>query len=118
MLGDVYKRQTVTGLINRDQLVGPWQVPVSDYAMTRSGFAGVSGEAMSIGERTPAAIINPAAAARISVAEAVTNILPSGISKLSDVKLSANWMGSPEKLDGDQDLYEAVEAIGMGLCPQ
>ena len=110
--------RTVTGLINRDQLVGPWQVPVSDYAMTRSGFAGVSGEAMSIGERTPAAIINPAAAARISVAEAVTNILPSGISKLSDVKLSANWMGSPEKLDGDQDLYEAVEAIGMGLCPQ
>ena len=73
---------------------------------------------MSIGERTPAAIINPAAAARISVAEAVTNILPSGISKLSDVKLSANWMGSPEKLDGNQDLYEAVEAIGMGLCPQ
>ncbi|HJM59628.1 MAG TPA: AIR synthase-related protein, partial [SAR86 cluster bacterium] len=91
---------------------------VSDYAMTRSGFAGVSGEAMSIGERTPAAIINPAAAARISVAEAVTNILPSGISKLSDVKLSANWMGSPENLDGDQDLYEAVESIGMGLCPK
>ena len=110
--------RTVTGLINRDQLIGPWQVPVSDYAMTRSGFAGVSGEAMSIGERTPAAIINPAAAARISVAEAVTNILPSGISKLSDVKLSANWMGSPEKLDGDQDLYEAVEAIGMELCPE
>jgi phosphoribosylformylglycinamidine synthase len=110
--------RTVTGLISRDQLVGPWQVPVSDYAMTRSGFSGASGEAMSIGERTPTAIINPAAAARISVAEAVTNILPSGISKLSDIKLSANWMGSPEKLDGNQDLYEAVEAIGMGLCPK
>ena len=110
--------RTVTGLISRDQLVGPWQVPVSDYAMTRSGFTGNSGEAMSIGERTPSAILNPAAAARISVAEAVTNILPSGVSSLSDIKLSANWMGSPDKLDGNQDLYEAVEAIGMGLCPK
>ena len=110
--------RTVTGLINRDQLVGPWQVPVSDYAMTRSGFAGDSGEAMSIGERTPSAIFNPSASARISVAEAVTNILPSGVSKLSDIKLSANWMGSPERLDGNQDLYEAVEAIGMDLCPK
>ena len=110
--------RTVTGLVNRDQLVGPWQVPVSDYAMTRSGFTGNSGEAMSIGERTPSAILNPAAAARISVAEAVTNILPSGVSRLSDIKLSANWMGSPEKLDGNQDLYQAVEAIGMDLCPK
>ena len=110
--------RTVTGLITRDQLVGPWQVPVSDYAMTRSGFTGVSGEAMSIGERTPAAIINPASAARMSVAEAVTNILPSGISNLSDIKLSANWMGSPNNFTGDQDLYEAVEAIGMDLCPK
>ena len=110
--------RTVTGLIKRDQLVGPWQVPVSDYAMTRSGFTGASGEAMSIGERTPAALLNPAASARISVAEAVTNLLPSGVSDLSHIKLSANWMGSPEKLDGDQDLYEAVEAIGMDLCPK
>ena len=110
--------RTVTGLVNRDQLVGPWQVPVSDYAMTRSGFAGDSGEAMSIGERTPVALLSPAASARISVAEAVTNLLPSGISDLSNIKLSANWMGSPEKLDGDQDLYEAVEAIGMNLCPK
>ncbi len=85
--------------------------------MTRSGFTGNSGEAMSIGERTPSAILNPAAAARISVAEAVTNILPSGVSSLSDIKLSANWMGSPDKLDGNQDLYDAVKAIGEDLCP-
>ncbi len=110
--------RTVTGLISRDQLVGPWQVPVSDYAMTRSSFSGSSGEAMSIGERTPAAVIDSAATARISVAEAVTNILSSGVSELSNIKLSANWMGSPDKFDGDQDLYDAVEAIGMGLCPE
>ena len=110
--------RTVTGLITRDQLIGPWQVPVSDHSISLSGFIGKTGEAMSIGERSPCAILNPAATARISVAEAVTNILASGISQLSDVKLSANWMGSPGRLDGDQDLYEAVEAIGMGLCPE
>ena len=110
--------RTVTGLIARDQLVGPWQVPVSDHSISRSSFVGKSGEAMSIGERSPCAILNPAASARISVAEAVTNILPSGVSKLSDIRLSANWMGSPGRLDGDQDLFEAVEAIGMNLCPE
>ena len=110
--------RSITGLIARDQLIGPWQVPVSDYALCKSSFSGDSGEAMAIGERTPLALLDSKAAARISVAEVVTNILPSGISNISDIKLSANWMGSPGKLNGDQDLFEAVKAIGMELCPK
>ena len=110
--------RTVTGLISRDQLVGPWQVPVADHSITASGFTGKSGEAMSIGERTPNAVLDAAATARLSVAESVTNILSSGVKQISDIKLSANWMGAPDRLDGDQDLYEAVETIGMELCPE
>ena len=110
--------RTVTGLIARDQLVGPWQVPVADHSISSSGFRGTSGEAMSIGERTPNALLNAAATARLSVAESVTNILSSGVNNIADIKLSANWMGAPDRLDGNQDLYEAVEAIGMGLCPE
>tara|TARA_B000000475_G_scaffold256430_1_gene236875 strand:+ start:1 stop:3534 length:3534 start_codon:yes stop_codon:yes gene_type:complete len=110
--------RSITGLIARDQLIGPWQVPVSDYALCKSSFSGGSGEAMAIGERTPLALLDSKAAARISVAEVVTNILPSGISNISDIKLSANWMGSPGKLNGDQDLFEAVKAVGMELCPK
>lgn len=110
--------RTVTGLIVRDQMIGPWQVPVSDHCITRTSFTGMSGEAMSIGERTPCAILDPAAAARISVAEAVTNIMSSGIRNLSDLKLSANWMGAPDRLSGDQDLHQAVKTVGMDLCPK
>ena len=110
--------RTVTGLIKRDQMVGPWQVPVSDYGLCMSGFSSSSGEAMAVGERSPLSLINSKSAARISVAEVVTNIVSSGISNISDIKLSANWMGSPGKLDGSKDLYDAVESIGMELCPQ
>ena len=108
--------RSVTGLIARDQFVGPWQVPVADYGLCKTSFAGKSGEAMAIGERTPLSLISSKSAAKISVAEVITNIIPSGIAKLSDIKLSANWMGSPGKLDGNKDLFEAVEAIGMDLC--
>ena len=110
--------RSVTGLIARDQFVGPWQVPVADYGLCKTSFAGKSGEAMAIGERTPLSLISSKSAAKISVAEVITNIIPSGIAKLSDIKLSANWMGSPGKLDGNKDLFEAVEAIGMDLCPK
>ena len=110
--------RSITGLIARDQLVGPWQVPVSDYGLCKAAFSGKSGEAMAMGERTPLALLNASASAKIAVAEVVTNILPSGISNISDIKLSANWMGSPGKLQGNKDLFEAVEAIGMGLCPE
>ena len=110
--------RSITGLISRDQMVGPWQVPVADNSVTLSGFSSSTGEAMAIGEKTPCAIINSKAASRMAVGEAVTNIVSSGIEKLSDIKISANWMGAPDKLKGDQDLYEAVEAVGMDLCPK
>ena len=109
--------RSITGLIARDQFVGPWQVPVSDYGLCKTSFEGNSGEAMAIGERTPLSLLDSRAAAKISVAEVVTNIISSGISRLSDIKLSANWMGAPGKLQGNRDLFEAVEAIGMDLCP-
>ena len=110
--------RSITGLISRDQMVGPWQVPVADNSVTLSSFFSSTGEAMSIGERTPCSVINSSAASRMAVAEAVTNIISSGIEKLSDIKLSANWMGAPEKLSGNQDLFQAVEAVGMDLCPK
>ena len=110
--------RTVTGLISRDQMVGPWQVPVADNAVTLSSFFSTTGEAMSIGERTPCAVIDSVAASRMAVGEAVTNIISSGVENLSDLKLSANWMGAPDKLNGNQDLYQAVEAVSMDLCPK
>ena len=110
--------RSITGLISRDQMVGPWQVPVADNSVTLSGFFSSTGEAMAIGEKTPCAIINSQAASRMAVGEAVTNIMSSCIEKLSDIKISANWMGAPDKLKGDQDLFEAVEAVGMDLCPK
>ena len=110
--------RSITGLISRDQMVGPWQVPVADNSVTLSSFFSSTGEAMAIGEKTPCAIINSKAASRMAVGEAVTNIISSGIEQLSDIKISANWMGAPDKLKGDQDLYEAVEAVGMDLCPK
>jgi len=110
--------RSITGLVARDQFVGPWQVPVSDYGLCKSTFSGNCGEAMAMGERTPLSLIDSSAAARISIAEVVTNILPSGIKDISDIKISANWMGSPNRLNGAQDLYEAVSAVGMELCPK
>ncbi|KAF8922099.1 CobB/CobQ-like glutamine amidotransferase domain-containing protein [Mucidula mucida] len=103
--------RSVTGLVTRDQMVGPYQVPVADVAVTRTtyGFDVLTGEAMAIGERTPLALLNPAASARMAIGEALTNLVASHISDLSLVKLSANWMGG---------LYAAVNAIGMELCPQ
>ena len=110
--------RSVTGLISRDQMVGKWQVPVSDNAVTLSGFNSITGEAMSIGERTPLAIINAEASARMAVAESVTNIISSGIESIKDIKLSANWMGCPDLDYGNQDLYNAVKTVGQDLCPK
>ena len=84
--------RTVGGLVCRDQLVGPWQVPVSDAAVTALGFDGVAGEAMAMGERTPLAVFNPAASGRMAVGEAITNVLSAGITALQAVRMSANWM--------------------------
>jgi phosphoribosylformylglycinamidine synthase len=109
--------RSVGGLVARDQMVGPWQVPVADSAVTLHGFHGFKGEAMAIGERTPLAVVNSPAAARMAVAEAVSNIASAPIEKLADVRLSANWMAAAGEQGQDAALYAAVKAVGMDLCP-
>jgi len=109
--------RTVSGLVHRDQMVGPWQVPVADCGITLRDYDGYAGEAMAIGERTPLALINPAASARMAVSEALTNLAGTGLRDLSTVKLSANWMAASNQPGEYQALYEAVTAVGMELCP-
>ncbi|HVY22278.1 MAG TPA: phosphoribosylformylglycinamidine synthase [Steroidobacteraceae bacterium] len=109
--------RTVGGLVSRDQFVGPWQVPVSDVAVTVSDYFGNSGEAMSMGERTPSALLNAAAAARMSVAEAITNIVAADIDSIKEVRLSANWMAACGEPGEDADLYAAVKTVGEEFCP-
>lgn len=109
--------RTVGGLITRDQMVGPWQIPVSDVAVAAVTFDSDRGEAMAMGERTPLAVINPAAAARMAIAEAITNITAADIAKLSDIKLSANWMAAAGHNDEDQHLYDSVKAVGEEFAP-
>ncbi len=108
--------RTVGGLSHRDQMVGPWQVPVADCAVTLADFKGFAGEAMSMGERTPLAAIDAAASGRMAVAEAITNLLAAPI-ELPRVKLSANWMAACGEPGEDADLYATVKAVGMELCP-
>ncbi len=109
--------RTVGGMVYRDQMVGPWQVPVADAAITLNSFTGFGGEALAVGERTPLAIIDSAAAARVAVGEALTNIAGSGLASIEDIVLSANWMASAGTPGEDARLYEAVHAVGMELCP-
>ncbi|CAK5268365.1 unnamed protein product [Mycena citricolor] len=111
--------RSVTGLVTRDQMVGPWQVPVADVAVTRStyGFDVVCGEAMAMGERTPLALLSAASSARIAVAESLTNLAAACVGDLSRVKLSANWMCAASEAGEGAGLYAAVQAVGMDLCP-
>jgi len=109
--------RSVTGLVARDQMVGLWQVPVSDCAVTLTDYDGYTGEAMAMGERTPAAVLNGPASGRMAVGEAISNIVAACIDKLSDVKLSANWMAACGHAGEDAKLYETVKAVGMELCP-
>lgn len=109
--------RTVTGLCSRDQMVGPWQVPVADAAVTASGYQAYTGEAMAMGERTPLALLSAGASARMAVAEAITNIASAPIAQLGDIKLSANWMAPAGHPGEDARLYEAVQAVGAELCP-
>ena len=108
--------RSVGGLTHRDQMVGPWQVPVADCAVTLADYQGFAGEAMSMGERTPLATSNAAASGRMAVAEAITNLLAAPI-ELQRVKLSANWMAACGEPGQDAALYDTVEAVGMALCP-
>jgi phosphoribosylformylglycinamidine synthase len=109
--------RSVTGMVARDQMVGPWQVPVADVAVTASSFDSYQGEAMSLGERTPIALINYAASARMAVGEALTNIAAADIGDLKRINLSANWMAAAGHPGEDAGLYEAVKAVGEELCP-
>ena len=108
--------RAVGGLTHRDQMVGPWQVPVADVAVTLADYAGFAGEAMSMGERTPLASLNAAASGRMAVAEAITNLLAAPI-ELPRVKLSANWMAACGEPGEDAALYDTVKAVGLALCP-
>ncbi|MBS0286162.1 MAG: phosphoribosylformylglycinamidine synthase [Proteobacteria bacterium] len=109
--------RTVGGLTARDQMVGPWQVPVADCAVSATNFQDFTGEAMSMGERSPIAITNAAASARMSVSEAVLNILAANIKDLSQIRLSCNWMAAANVSDQEEKLFAAVEAVGKELCP-
>ncbi|WP_439114297.1 phosphoribosylformylglycinamidine synthase [Hydrogenophaga sp.] len=108
--------RTVGGLSHRDQMVGPWQVPVADCAVTLADFSGFAGEAMAMGERTPLASLDAAASGRMAVAEAITNLLAAPI-ELPRVKLSANWMAACGEPGEDAALFDTVKAVGMELCP-
>ncbi len=109
--------RSVGGLVARDQMVGPWQTPVADVAVTASGFTGYTGEAMAMGERSPIALLSSPASARMAVAEAITNIASANIARLQDIALSANWMAAGGTKGEDANLFDAVEAVGMELCP-
>ncbi|MBI2517686.1 MAG: phosphoribosylformylglycinamidine synthase [Opitutae bacterium] len=107
----------VSGLICRDQMVGPWQVPVADCGVTAATFDVYTGEAMAMGERTPVAVNNAAASARLAVGEALTNLAATQIGDLGKVNLSANWMAAPAVPGDAADLYAAVKTVGLDLCP-
>jgi phosphoribosylformylglycinamidine synthase len=109
--------RSVTGMVSRDQMVGPWQVPVADAGVTLTSYDAYVGEAMAMGERTPLAMLDAPASGRMAVAEAITNIASARIARLQDVKLSANWMAAAGHPGEDQALFDTVRAVGMELCP-
>ena len=109
--------RSITGQVVRDQMVGPWQVPVADYAMTTSSYQSYHGEVMAMGERTPLAIINAPASARMAVGEAITNLAATSIGQISQIKLSANWMCAAGQGAENSKLYATVKALGMEFCP-
>jgi phosphoribosylformylglycinamidine synthase len=108
----------VGGLTARDQMIGPWQIPVADCAITYAGFDGQAGEAMAIGERTPLALLDAAASARMAVGEAITNLMAAPLEAFNRIKLSANWMAAAGHAGEDARLFDAVKAVGMELCPE
>ncbi|HKI73658.1 MAG TPA: phosphoribosylformylglycinamidine synthase, partial [Pseudomonadales bacterium] len=109
--------RTVGGLVSRDQMIGPWQIPVADVAVSCTDFCGVAGEAMAMGERTPLALLDAPASGRMAIAEAITNIAAAKIGRIEDIKLSANWMAAVGHPGEDANLFRTVAAVGMELCP-
>ncbi|MBI5461419.1 MAG: phosphoribosylformylglycinamidine synthase [Gammaproteobacteria bacterium] len=109
--------RSVTGTVTRDQMVGPWQVPVADAAVTTTEYRGYTGEAMAMGERTPIALVDAAASGRMAVGEAITNIACADIERIEDIRLSANWMAPAGHPGEDANLFDTVRAVGRELCP-
>ncbi|NLF21560.1 MAG: phosphoribosylformylglycinamidine synthase [Lentisphaerae bacterium] len=110
--------RSVTGLVHRDQMVGPHQLPLADCGVTLFGYQDVVGSAMSMGERTPAAVIDAPASGRLAVAEAITNLMGAAVGQIERIKLSANWMCACGEPGADAELYRTVQAVGLELCPQ
>lgn len=110
--------RSITGMVTRDQMVGPWQVPVADVAVTSTDLESYTGEAMAMGERTPLANIDAPASGRMAVGEVITNLAAASIGKISDIRLSANWMAAAGHPGEDDNLYKTVQAVGMQLCPE
>jgi phosphoribosylformylglycinamidine synthase len=109
--------RSVTGMVARDQMVGPWQIPVANCAVTTASLDSYYGEAMALGERAPVALLDFAASARLAVGEALTNIVGTQVGDLKRIKLSANWMAAAGHPGEDAGLYAAVKAVGEELCP-
>ncbi|MEM1221525.1 MAG: phosphoribosylformylglycinamidine synthase [Verrucomicrobiota bacterium] len=109
--------RTITGMVTRDQMVGPWQTPVADVAVTSTTMDAYTGESMAIGERTPLAILDAPASGRIAIGECLTNIAASNVGPIGNIKLSANWMVAAGEAGEDANLYDTVKAVGMELCP-
>ena len=110
--------RSITGMVARDQMVGPWQVPVADVAVTIADYEGNAGEAMALGERTPLALLNAPASGRMAIGEAITNLMAAPVESLEKIKLSANWMAAAGYQDEDARLFDTVKAVGMELCPR
>jgi len=110
--------RSVGGYTARDQFVGPWQMPVADVAVTTMGYDTLLGEAFALGERSPIALINPAASGRMAVGEALTNLAAAAVNEISDIRLSANWMAAAGHPGEDAALFDTVQAVGKELCPQ
>lgn len=110
--------RSITGTVARDQMVGPWQVPVANCAVTTSSYDTYAGEAMAMGERTPLALVDSPASGRMAIGETITNLASAPIKQINDIKLSANWMCAAGHPGEDEKLYDTVKAVGMELCPQ
>jgi phosphoribosylformylglycinamidine synthase len=110
--------RSITGQVARDQMVGPWQVPVADCAVTTSAYDTYAGEAMALGERTPLALVDGPASGRMAIGETLTNLAAARIGAIGEVRLSANWMCAAGHPGEDEKLYDTVRAVGMELCPQ
>ena len=109
--------RSITGMVSRDQMVGPWQTPVADVAVTTASMDSYQGEAMAMGERTPIAALNAPASGRIAIGECLTNLAAANVGAIGNIKLSANWMVAAGEGGEDANLYDTVKAVGMELCP-